>query len=104
MRKWHKMLERKDSYLLKQESSLTHRFKYNKKLHTSKHLSVSLSQLEPQGAAGGLVLGGTRCWGYGEQDGAPLPAKWFSLAAVWFSIAAVTFSLGLCFTMFMHFG
>lgn len=58
------------------------------------HLGVSLAQLEPQGAAGGLVLGGARGWEGGEQDGAALPAEWVNLAANRTGITAVTSTLG----------
>lgn len=62
---------------------------------TSICLGVSLTQMEPQGAPGGLVLGGTRGREVGEQDGSPWPAERVNLAAVWTSITAAMCTLGL---------
>lgn len=54
----------------------------------SVHLCESLAQRESQGAAGGLVLGGTRSRGGREQDGTPWSAEWVDLAFTWISVAA----------------
>lgn len=59
------------------------------------HLSESLAQRESQGAAGGLVLEGTRSRGVREQDGTTWSAERVDLAFTWISIAAAEAILGL---------
>lgn len=61
----------------------------------SVHLCESLAQWESQGAAGGLVLEGTRGRGGREQDGTTWSAEWVDLAFTWISIAAAGANLGL---------